>query len=446
MATFTFELRKGKGNTAQIQIRYTFGSGNDKRIRYSTGLSLINSKNWNVTSQTVKNVSEEVNKVNINNQLNKTRTFLEGLYSDLTINKDLEVTPQLLKSELDIFFKKKKRAEKKTRFLEFLPFFDWYIKNYTINPLPTTKKALSPATAKTYRNSYNIIKNYSAEIYNLNYERITLDFYDDFLKYFYSKNYTTNYIGTQIKVLKTILNASFEKGFHNNTDFKKRYFSKPSEEVNNIYLTENELLIIYNLDLTNFTPVTVNKQLKLTKSMLENARDLFLIGANTGLRVSDLNKLTKENIIEVNNSNYLNITTSKTSARLTIPINPMVNAILKKRNNTPPPTMPDQHINYAIKKIGELAKINSIETKTVTRGGKKTTVKYFKYDLISSHTARRSFCTNAYKSGMPTIDIMAISGHKTEKVFYNYIKVNDIERAEKIKLNKFFTNNNLKLA
>lgn len=446
MATFTFELRKGKRNTAQIQIRYTFGSGNDKRIRYSTGLSLINTKNWNTTSQTVKNVSEEVNKVNINNKLNETRTFLEGLYSDLTINKDLEVTPQLLKSELDIFFKKKKRVEKKTRFLEFLPFFDWYIKNYTVKPLPTTKKALSPATAKTYRNSYNIIKNYSSEIYNLNYERITLDFYDDFLKYLYSKNYSTNYIGTQIKVLKTILNASFEKGFHNNTDFKKRYFSKPSEEIDNIYLTENELLNIYNIDLTDFKPVIINKQLKLTKPMLENARDLFLIGANTGLRVSDLNKLKKESIITVNDSNYINITTSKTGAKLTIPINPMVNAILKKRNNTPPPTMPDQHINYAIKKIGELAKINSIETKTITRGGIKTTLKYFKYDLISSHTARRSFCTNAYKSGMPTIDIMAISGHKTEKVFYNYIKVNDIERAEKIKLNKFFTNNNLKLA
>jgi len=124
----------------------------------------------------------------------------------------------------------------------------------------------------------------------------------------------------------------------------------------------------------------------------------------------------------------------------------MVNAILKKRNGTPPQTMPDQHLNYAIKQIGSIAKINTIETKTVTKGGKKQTLKYFKYDLISSHTARRSFCTNAYKSGMPTIDIMAISGHKTEKVFYNYIKVNNIERAEKIRLNKFFTNNNLKLA
>ena len=444
MATFKFQLRKGKGTSALIYINYNYGT--KSRIRYSTGLKIINSKNWNTKKQNVKNVSEEINKVNINNQLNKTKTFLEGLYSDLTINRGLEVTNQLLNNELDIFFKKKTRKPATTKFLEFLPFFDWYIEHYKINPLPTTKKPLAKGTAKTYKNTYNLLKKYNDTVYKLNYERLTLDFYDDFLKYLYNLNYSTNYIGTQIKILKTILNASFEKDLHNNTDFKKRYFSKPIEEIDNIYLTEKELLKIYNADLTNFKTVIKNKTLKITKTMLENARDLFLIGANTGLRISDYNSLTKKNIITSNGIDYLNITTSKTGANLTIPINPMVNAILKKRNGTPPPKMPDQHLNYAIKIIGARAKINSIETKTITKGGKKTTLKYFKYDLISSHTARRSFCTNAYKSGMPTIDIMAISGHKTEKVFYNYIKVNNLERAEKIRAHKFFTNNNLNIA
>jgi len=446
MATFKFELRKGKGNSALIYIRYTFGTGNDYRIRYSTGLKLLNSKNWSVKYQNVKNVNEEVNKTNINNQLNKTKTFLEGLYSDLTINRGLTVTNQLLTNELDIFFKKKTRHSNNIKHLEFLPFFKWYVEHYKINPLPQTKKPLGKGTARTYFNSYNLFKKFSDTVYTLNYEKLTLDFYDDFLKYSNNLNYSPNYIGTQIKILKTILNASFEKDFHNNTDFKKRYFTKPSEEVNSIYLTEKELLQIYNADLTDFKPIIKNKTLKLTKEMLENARDLFLIGANTGLRISDYNRLTKKNIITENGIQYINVTTTKTGANLTIPINPMVNAILKKRNGTPPPKMPDQHLNYAIKQVGSIAKINTIETKTVIRGGKKTTIKYFKYDLISSHTARRSFCTNAYKSGMPTIDIMAISSHKTEKVFYNYIKVNNIERAEKIRLNKFFTNNNLKLA
>ena len=71
-------------------------------------------------------------------------------------------------------------------------------------------------------------------------------------------------------------------------------------------------------------------------------------------------------------------------------------------------------------------------------GGKIIQKEYPKYKLITNHTGRRSFCTNAYLSEMPTIDIMAISGHSTEKVFYNYIKVSDLDRAKKIASHNFF--------
>jgi integrase len=93
--------------------------------------------------------------------------------------------------------------------------------------------------------------------------------------------------------------------------------------------------------------------------------------------------------------------------------------------------------------VAELAEINNNETKEITKGGKKVKITTNKYNLISNHTARRSFCTNAYLSEMPTIDIMAISGHTSEKVFYNYIKVSHLQRAEKIGKHKFFTNQNL---
>ena len=444
MPTLNFKLRQGKNTSVPIYLIYSYGK--DKRLRYSTGIKLLNSKNWNSDAQKVRNVVEEINKLAINNKLNETRAYLEKLYSKLTIDDHITITNDLLKNELDIFFKKKARKQTKDRFLELIPFFEWYLEHYKTNPLPTTKKSLGKGTHKTYNNALNILKKFNEDVYSLNYEKMTLDFYDDYINYLYSKNLSTNYVGTQIKIVKTILNASFEKDFHSNTDFKKRYFAKPFEEVNNIYLNQKELLNIYDLELINVETIIVNKTLKLSNIILENAKDLFLIGANTGLRISDLNKLTEKNIITVNGNKYLNITTTKTGVKLTIPINPMVNAILKKRDGKPPQTMPDQHLNYAIKEIGKLAHIDTNETKTITKGGKKVVINLKKYQLISSHTARRSFCTNAYKSGMPTIDIMAISGHKTERVFYSYIKVNDIERAEKIKKHKFFTDNNLKLA
>jgi hypothetical protein len=57
---------------------------------------------------------------------------------------------------------------------------------------------------------------------------------------------------------------------------------------------------------------------------------------------------------------------------------------------------------------------------------------YFKHELISSHTARRSFCTNAYDDNIPTLSIMAISGHKTESAFLKYIKMDAKKHAEKV--------------
>ena len=40
-----------------------------------------------------------------------------------------------------------------------------------------------------------------------------------------------------------------------------------------------------------------------------------------------------------------------------------------------------------------------------------------KCDLIKTHTARRSGCTNMYLAKIQPIDIMKISGHKTERNF-----------------------------
>ena len=173
--------------------------------------------------------------------------------------------------------------------------------------------------------------------------------------------------------------------------------------------------------------------------MLEKARDLFLIGCCTGLRVSDYNNLKKDLIfIDEEGKQYLRLSMKKGDKPLTIPLNAMVREILQKNGGHPPARMPEQHINYCIKIIGRLAKIDKITSKTTTKGGKKFKNKLPKYNFITNHSARRSFCTNAYLAGMPTSDIMAISGHSTEKVFYNYIKVNDLERAKKIGKHKFF--------
>lgn len=435
MAKLTFKARKGTAKSAVIQLFFNYGT--NKRLRYSTGLKVSDFKNWDSTKMRIKNVVAEVHKNEVNNKLSEIQALIEKTYTDLAITKGVEVTNEMLKDELDIFLNKRKPTEKPQQ-LELLPFYKWFIEHYQKNPLVTTGEPMKKGTAKTYRNAYTILEKYSNTIHTLSYAKINTEFYDSFLNFMFDLDYSLNYIGTQIKILKTIMNASFEKGFHNNLDFKKRYFKKPSEEVFNIYLTNDELDRIYNLDLENQATIYTNSGLKLEKEMIDQARDLFLISANTGLRVSDFNSLSTKNIITENGYSYISIVTKKNSKRLTIPLNSMVKSILNKRNGNPPKRMTEQHINYCLKEIGELAEINEVIQKGITKGGTKEFKTYKKFELISNHTGRRSFCTNAYKSGMPTIDIMAISGHSTEKVFYNYIKVDDLERAEKISKHKFF--------
>ena len=67
-----------------------------------------------------------------------------------------------------------------------------------------------------------------------------------------------------------------------------------------------------------------------------------------------------------------------------------------------------------------------------------TAYKKLKYEMMKTHTARRSFCTNAYIAKMDTLDIMALSGHKTEANFLKYIKVTGKERAKRIAEHEFF--------
>ena len=100
--------------------------------------------------------------------------------------------------------------------------------------------------------------------------------------------------------------------------------------------------------------------------------------------------------------------------------------------------MPDQQINYKIKDVCENAGIDELASTTKTIGGQKITKKGFKFDLVKTHTARRSFCTNAYLSGMNPIDIMQISGHSSVKTFLNYIKADALHKAVKIGTHPFF--------
>ena len=66
--------------------------------------------------------------------------------------------------------------------------------------------------------------------------------------------------------------------------------------------------------------------------------------------------------------------------------------------------------------------------------GNKTIVEVKpKFQWITSHTCRRSFCTNEFLAGTPVELIMKISGHKSLKDFYKYIKIAPEQAGQQIR-------------
>lgn len=239
-----------------------------------------------------------------------------------------------------------------------------------------------------------------------------------------SKNYKQNTVIASFGVLKPLLNAAAKDGIEIDNTYYSTLQGK-GKDVDNIYLTEDEIKKIYNLDIQ---ALKASGEID-SKSSIEATRDLFIIAAWTGLRRSDINRLNDGVWSVKDGEDLLYVTAEKTKRQVVIPLHPSVKAIYKKYNGILPKLGDKANTNRQLRDLGRLAGIDEIVPITENRGGKVNTYHYKKYELIVMHTARRSFATNMYLKGMSTIAIMQLTGHTTEHNFLKYIKVTAEQNA-----------------
>ncbi|MGB0838390.1 MAG: tyrosine-type recombinase/integrase [Flavobacteriaceae bacterium] len=417
MASVKFLYRSSK-DFAPLTLRLTHKANGQKIDLFANTQYSINKTDWNFKKNEIKGRKSN-HTIQKKTLLELSQTILDEFNIDF--NSSTIIDKDWLLYQIGEFFGRNDKKKK----LEFNEFYLEYIDTYSKLPLPNKTTPYSPNTIKTYKSIYKLLKEFQEEYYTLTFDKINLQFHNDYTEFLINKEHKPNYIGNNIKTIKTIMNASFERGLHQNLEFKKKAFSKQKETPVSIYLNTKDIQRISELDLTK-------------EKSLDKSRDIFLLGTQTGLRISDLTNLEKAQVLIKENTYFLRIKPLKTKKSITIPLSEIALAIYKKYNNNFPKSFAEPSVNKHLKVIGKLAQLNT-EYKTSTTRGKNTIdeVKE-KWELITTHTARRSFCTNAYISGMPTADIMAISGHTTEKIFYNYIKISDEERATKISKASFF--------
>ncbi len=421
MAKIKFFVNAKKSNPAKILLRFSNGRKFDI---VAQSQKQINPDYWNNKNGSIRQRAEfnEANHLQIN--LNKLQNCIIKEF-DNTSNKD-KINNEWLNTTIDKFYNPDKYLQNNTTLFGFIQHF---INNSDKRVNTDTGNPVCYKMRREYIVTFRYLKEYAEEFKEPDFIDIDLEFYQQFIDLLRKKGLATNTIGKKIQTLKIFLNTAFEQGINKYQKYKSRKFKTISEESDNIYLTKSELKQFYKYDFSN-------------KPYLEKVRDKFIVASWTGLRYSDLQQITPDKI----NGKFIELKQKKTGKKVVIPVHHTVKEILKKYSGLLPEPISNQKYNDYLKKASKLAGINEVFIKTVSYNGLKHEKKYPKYEIISSHTARRSFCTNAYKDNIPTLAIMSISGHKTEQAFLKYIKADGKEHAEKVLKIWQSTNEFLKIA
>jgi integrase len=89
------------------------------------------------------------------------------------------------------------------------------------------------------------------------------------------------------------------------------------------------------------------------------------------------------------------------------------------------PTISNQKYNSHLKEVGKLAGMTGDWITEKQSGRTKTREVRPKYELLTSHVARRTFVTMCLRKGMSPEDIRAVTGHTTADMIMKYVKFDD---------------------
>lgn len=293
-----------------------------------------------------------------------------------------------------------------------------------------------PSRAKGSLSVYKALKKHlqEYEVYSkkkIRFSDINYLFFQSFQNFLIKQGNMNNItIAKQLSTLKTFVN--YAKKHNIKVDESIKEFKIKMQKLEVIALTENEFSTLYNLDLTGddrFEYID-DEGVKhyISYAVLSNVRDVFCFSCASGLRYSDLAQLKREHI----KATEIRLTVKKTKEIHVLPINGFMAAILDRNKGQarPLPVLSNQKYNDYVKLLCELAGIDEPVEIIRFKGAEKITTVYPKYELISSHTGRKTFCTLSLERGIPAELVMKLSGHQDYRSFQRYVRVTERRKKD----------------
>ena len=408
MATIKFSIQS-KNTNAPIYARLSISA---KQYTKRKTRETINPEYWNPKTGSPKKIKSAPEDILINiedlkQRLSEIETFILEQYRK---RDETEIINGIwLEEIINAYYNGGRKIVQ-------LDYLDNYLEYYKTDVLPfrtNRGKRIADATTKKQITIINKINEFAkAGNRRLKVSDWDVSVSNKFEQFLDSQGIAKGTIGRYIKYPKTIINHAKTLNIEvsKNIDEIKGY----TTETPTIFLTEKELQAI--------------QKITFLEPQLETAKDWLVIGFYTGQRASDLLQMNPKMFTNIDGNTFINLHQQKTKNGVLIPMHDEVKKIIEKRNGQFPPifsaniesakTIFNNHLRTVAKK----ANITRLDF------GKKydETTKRFVYgqyplcEIISSHVCRRSFATHNYIK-VPTPIIMAVTGHKTEKEFLNYI-------------------------
>ena len=392
MATTTLVLKdaNAKGVTRVLCLLV---DGRDVRIKISTGVSIL-PKHWSTKKKYV--LSANSNSVDINNQLKAFKNRVLNIYLEAK-NTGKQPDKQYLLDEL----RPKEVAKSKNK--SFFDVWELYLKSNKSNYKPKSFEKF--ASLKNHLLNFEKKKSVRFDLHTLNQETL-----EKLQNYFYEDlNLRTSTASRYLDLLKTFLNWAYNQEYTSN---KKHKSFKPikAPDTLKVIFTPEEISMI-----ESFEPES---------DYLVNAKELLILSIYTGLRHSDYSIIKAENInINMDGSYTLTMRQQKTKEYVDIPLNKRALEIVNKFIEGKVRGISNQKLNKYIKELCKKAEVEQLVEVHDDRG-KLSAVSYKpKYEVVTTHTGRRTFCTNLLLKGIPAEIVMKFSGHKDYKSFAKYVNV-----------------------
>lgn len=278
------------------------------------------------------------------------------------------------------------------------------------------EKGLTDGTREVYKSLKALLKAYSPDI---SMKHIDDKWMQGLILHMCKEGMTNRTQRNYYRVLKTFLD-------HHNVEiaFKPKFKTVDNDVV---YLTAEELHNIYTLKICVET-----RDKKYSENISSAVRDIFVVQCLTGLRYSDMIHIYKDNIQEDEEGKYIVLITKKTMKRLKIYFNDRALHILEMWDWT----LPHYNLEVMNRWLPEIARQAGVKgrVEVVRMVGSKRVVEHReKWEMIKTHTARRTFITLMLEAGENIATIRSITGHTQLSSFSRYVAVSDTKKAKAVK-------------